>query len=143
MVLHGIKWFFYSAFDKPDPNATYTAASESQKVYYHNLGTPQSSDKLIYQDKINPRIYNSVQTTHDEKFLFIIQSAGTSGTGILWKYLNDKSGNFKTLFAGYDWEYNILDNAGDMLLVMTNYNAPNYKVVLVDPKIRHRKIGKK
>ena len=126
--------FFYSAFDKPDPNATYTAASESQKVYYHNLGTPQSSDKLIYQDKINPRIYNSVQTTHDEKFLFIIQSAGTSGTGILWKYLNDKSGNFKTLFAGYDWEYNILDNEGDMLLVMTNYNAPNYKVVLVDPK---------
>ncbi|MBK6730211.1 MAG: S9 family peptidase [Bacteroidetes bacterium] len=126
--------FFYSAFDKPDPNETYTAASESQKVYYHNLGTPQSSDKLIYQDKINPRIYNSVQTTQDEKFLFIIQSAGTSGTGILWKYLNDKSGNFKTLFAGYDWEYNILDNAGDMLLVMTNYNAPNYKVVLVDPK---------
>ncbi|MBK7108935.1 MAG: S9 family peptidase [Bacteroidetes bacterium] len=126
--------FFYSAFDKPDPNETYTAASESQKVYYHNLGTPQSSDKLIYQDKINPRIYNSVQTTHDEKFLFIIQSAGTSGTGILWKYLDDKAGNLKTLFAGYDWEYNILDNEGDMLLVMTNYNAPNYKVVLVDPK---------
>ncbi len=125
--------FFYSAFDKPIASQTYTAASEGQKVYYHALGTPQSNDKLIYRDAENPRIYNSVQTTQDEKFMFIYQSAGTSGTGILWKYADDKAGNFKTLFEGYDWEYSILDNAGDSLLVMTNYKAPNYKVVLVDP----------
>ena len=40
----------------------------------------------------------------------------------------------RTLFEGFDWEYSVLDNEGDQLLVLTNYMAPNYKVVKVDPK---------
>ncbi|MBC8172404.1 MAG: S9 family peptidase [Chitinophagales bacterium] len=124
--------FYYAAFDAPKDNKTYTAASEHQKVYFHKLGTAQSEDKLIYKDK-DPNIYVGAQTTEDEKFLLIYLSAGTSGTGILWKEANDP-GNFKTLFAGYDWEYTVLDNEGNNLIVQTNYEAPNYKVVLVDPK---------
>lgn len=125
------KGFYYAAFDAPSENKTYTASSDHQKIYYHALGTAQSEDKLIYMDK-NPNIYVGAQTTEDGKFIFIYLSAGTSGTGILWKPLHD-AGNFKTLFAGYDWEYTVLDNEGDKLIVQTNYNAPNYKVVLVDP----------
>lgn len=126
--------FYYSAFDKPDPNQTYTAESKSQKVFYHALGTQQAMDKLIYADEKNPDTYHGVETTDDGKFIFIYQSAGTSGTGILWKYLNDEKGSFRVLFPGFDWEYAIIDNEGSNLIVMTNYNAPNYKVVLVDPE---------
>ncbi|MFN0275113.1 MAG: prolyl oligopeptidase family serine peptidase [Chitinophagales bacterium] len=123
--------FYYAAFDKPAEGKTYTAESEHQKIFYHKLGTAQTEDKLIYKDK-NPNIYVGAQTTEDEKFLFIYLSAGTSGTGILWKYQNE-AGDFKTLFGGFDWEYSVLDNEGDKLIVQTNYNAPNYKIVLVDP----------
>ncbi|MBC8047815.1 MAG: S9 family peptidase, partial [Fimbriimonadaceae bacterium] len=123
--------FYYAAFDAPLEGKTYTAESESQKIFYHKIGTAQAEDKLIYKDK-NPNIYVGAQTTEDEKFLLIYLSAGTSGTGILWKHLND-AGDFKTLFPGFDWEYTVLDNDDDKLIVQTNYNAPNYKVVLVDP----------
>jgi prolyl oligopeptidase len=124
--------FYYAAFDKPEEGKTYTAESEHQKIFFHKLGTAQAEDKLIYKDK-NPNIYVGAQTTEDEKFLLIYLSAGTSGTGILWKYANE-TGDFKTLFAGYDWEYTVLDNEGEHFIVQTNYNAPNYKVVFVDPK---------
>jgi len=37
--------FYYSAYDKP--TQTFTGTSESQKVFFHKLGTPQSADKFI------------------------------------------------------------------------------------------------
>jgi prolyl oligopeptidase len=124
--------FYYSAYDKP--SQTFTGSSENQKVYYHKLGTPQSADKLIYTDPKNPKYYFSAQTTEDERYLFIYVSPGTSGTEMLWKDLRTPNSKFTTLFKGFDYEYSVLDNEEDKLIVLTNYEAPNYKVVSVDPK---------
>lgn len=74
------------------------------------------------------------QTTEDERYLFINISPGTSGSSILWKDLRIPNDNFKTLFEGFENEYTVLDNDDDKLIVFTNHNAPNYKVVQVDPK---------
>lgn len=38
------------------------------------------------------------------------------------------------LIPGFDTEASVIDNNGDKLLVLTNDGAPNYKVVLIDPK---------
>lgn len=124
--------FYYSAYDKP--SQTFTGSSENQKVFYHKLGTPQSADKLIYTDPKNSKYYFNAQTTEDEKYLFIYVSPGTSGTEILWKDLRNPDSKFTPLFTGFEFEYTILDNDDDKLIVTTNHNAPNYKVVSVDPK---------
>lgn len=124
--------FYYSAYDKP--TQTFTGTSESQKVFFHKLGTPQSADKLIYTDPKNPLYYFGAQTTEDEKFLFIYVSPGTSGTEVLYKDLRNPNAKFTKLFEGFDYEYSILDNDDERLIVQTNHNAPNYKVVSVDPK---------
>lgn len=126
--------FFYSRFDEPGKNQTYTGASDKQKVYYHKLGTQQSADELVYSDPSHPKRYFFSSTTDDEHFLFVYMSEGTSGTGILWRDLTSNDKKLRTLFEGFDWEYSVLDNEGDQLLVLTNYMAPNYKVVKVDPK---------
>ncbi len=125
--------FFYSGYDKPGEN-TYTGSSENQKIFYHKLGTPQSEDKLIYSDIENPKYYFGAQTTEDERYLLINVSPGTYGTEIWWKDLRNDSDVFKLLFKGFESEYAVLDNEGDNLIVWTNHNAPNFKVVLVDPK---------
>lgn len=123
--------FYYSAYDKP--SQTFTGTSENQKIFYHKLGTSQSSDKLIYTDPKNSKYYFSAQTTEDERYLFVYVSPGTSGTEVLWKDLRKSNASFTKLFPGFDFEYTILDNDDDKLIVMTNHNAPNYKVVSVDP----------
>lgn len=124
--------FYYSAYDKP--SKTFTGTSENQKIFFHKMGTPQSQDKLIYTDPKHPKYYFSAQTTEDERYLLIYVSPGTSGTEVLWKDLRDPKSKFTTLFEGFDFEYTVLDNDGDDLIVMTNQNAPNYRVVRVDPK---------
>ena len=47
-----------------------------------------------------------------------------------------KSGqkDFSLLIKGFDTEAGVIDNDGDRLLVHTNADAPNYKVVSIDPK---------
>jgi prolyl oligopeptidase len=124
--------FYYSGYDAPK-GKEFTGSSENQKVFYHKLGTKQSADKLIYSDPKHPKYYLGAQTTEDERYLFIYVNPGTSGTEIIWKDLRSNSA-FTTLFKGFANEYNILDNDEDYLIVMTNVNAPNYRVVKVDPK---------
>lgn len=62
-------------------------------------------------------------------------SEGTSGYELWVKDMkNTAAGNdFKLLIKGFDTESNFVDNDGDYLLVRTNADAPNYKVVLIDP----------
>ena len=48
----GINWlgndgFFYSSYDKPD-GSELSAKTDQHKLYFHALGTPQSSDSVIF-----------------------------------------------------------------------------------------------
>ncbi|MBC7947997.1 MAG: S9 family peptidase, partial [Chitinophagaceae bacterium] len=72
--------------------------------------------------------------TEDERFLILSVYEGTSG-GELW-YRDMKNGDkaFKLLVEGFKTEPDVIDNKGDRLIVRTNDDAANYKVVLVDPR---------
>lgn len=137
----GISWagddgFYYSAYDRPkDEKTKFSAKTEYQKVFYHKIGTPQSSDKLIYEDKEHPLRYVGAGLTEDERFLILGISEGTDGSEIKVKDLKDKNAQgFTTIVPGFKTNANLIDNVGDKLLLQTNSNAPHYKVVLVDPK---------
>ena len=45
-----------------------------------------------------------------------------------------RADGFTLLVPGFDKEASVIDNDGDQLLVMTNDGAPEYKLVLVDPR---------
>ncbi len=126
--------FFYSGYDKPPAGQELTAKNEYQKIFYHKLGDPQSSDELVYQDKEHPLRYFGVATTEDEKYAFLSVSQGTSGTEIYWKDLRKKGAPFELLIKGFDNDSTPIDNVGDKFLVLTNLDAPNFKIVLIDPR---------
>jgi prolyl oligopeptidase len=134
----GVGWmgdgFFYSGYDKPASGEELTARNQFEKVYFHKLGDPQSKDKLIYEDRQHPLRYFGVGTTEDEKYAFLSVSEGTSGTEIYWMDLGKKSAPFELLIKGFDNDSTPIDNVGDKFLVYTNLDAPNFRVVLIDPK---------
>ena len=127
--------FYYSRYPIPDEKSKLTTQNQHHKVYYHKLGTPQSEDVLIYEDKEHPLRTVGAGLTEDEHFLIVGTSEGTSGSELWAKDMKNAAGNdFKLLIKGFDTEANFIDNDGDYLLVRTNADAPNYKVVLIDPK---------
>ena len=117
------KGFYYSAYDAPK-EGVYSAQNQFQKVYYHKLGTPQTADRLIYEDKAHPLRYFSAWPSEDGKWLFVIASEGTSGTEILCRKTSETK--FRTLLAGFDHDYEPVDCKEDNLYFVTNEGASNY-----------------
>ena len=71
----GISWrgngFYYTRYPEPQKGDELKAANKFGAVYYHALGTPQSADVLVYDDKTNPDRSFGGGTTEDERFLII------------------------------------------------------------------------
>jgi prolyl oligopeptidase len=135
----GLTWkgedgFYYSRYPEPDDKSKLSKQNQLHTVYYHKLGTPQSSDVLIYQDKEHPLRNVGTDLTEDERFLMLYLSEGTSGTEIWIKDLKNNQKDFSLLIKGFETEASVIDNDGDRLLVHTNDGTPNYKVVSIDPK---------
>jgi prolyl oligopeptidase len=137
----GISWagedgFYYSGYDRPkDEKTKFSAKTEYQKIFFHKIGTPQSEDELIYEDREHPLRYVSAGLTEDERFLVLSIAEGTDGSEIKIKDLKDKNArDFTTIVQGFSTNANVIDNIGGNILLLTNNNAPKYKVVLLDPK---------
>jgi prolyl oligopeptidase len=126
--------FYYSGFEKPQEGKELTAANENQKIFFHRLGTPQSEDTLVYEDPANPRRYYNADVTEDERFLFLTISEGTRGNELYFKDLRAKKAEFVPLVQGFEYDTYVIDNLEDKLVVMTNMEAPNRKVMVVDTK---------
>ncbi len=129
----GASWykdgFYYSCYDKPDAHA-FTKQNNGHKVYYHKLGTPQSTDILVYSDEKNPKRYHGASVSEDERFLFLFISDGASdGNRVMFKDLSKGDKTWRLLWDDMKFEFSVLDNDGDFLLVNTNYKADNRRVV--------------
>ncbi len=138
----GVSWqgegFYYSRYPEPEAGRELTSKNEFQKVYFHKVGTPQSADALIYEDKQNPQRFQGVGTTEDERFAILSISErgkGKKGNSLFYKDLSTGQADFAPIIAEIgDDTFGVVDNLGDKFLIRTNKNAPNGRVVLVDPK---------
>ena len=134
----GIAWFndgfFYSRYPAPTKGEELTNKNEYHKIYYHKVGTPQSKDSLIFENTSEPQITFSAQTTEDERFLIIYASKGTSNNALYVKDMLHSNSPFISVVNNFDNNYSVIDNVDNKLLIQTDKNAPNYKLVLVDPE---------
>lgn len=125
--------FYYSRYAAPVEGLAYSAKNENHKVYFHQLGESQDEDVLVYEDPAHPLRYHNASVTDDERYLILSSSEGTDGNEIRIKDLK-KNTDFKLVFPGFQYNYSIIDNLEDQLLVYTNHGAANYKLVLVNPE---------
>jgi prolyl oligopeptidase len=133
----GIAWkgegFYYSRFPEP-VGSELSAKNEFGKIFFHKVGDPQEKDILIYEDPTRPNRSFYAQTTEDERFLIVSFSEGTSNNGWMVKDLSDNNSDFITIVDDLENNYSVVDNLEDKLLVMTDYRASNYRLILVDPQ---------
>jgi prolyl oligopeptidase len=137
----GLAWhgdgFFYSRYPEPEnTDAAYSSVNEDHQVYFHTLGTPQTADRLIYQDRDNPQRFHTVGTTEDERYAVLSISdrgQGKDGNALHVMDLTAPEPAFTPLWTSFDDQMDALDNVGDELLVLTNRHAPNQRVVRINP----------
>lgn len=138
----GISWqgdgFYYSRYNAPAKGQELSSKNEDHKVYFHKAGTPQSADVLVYEDPGHPQRFHFVGTTEDERFAILSISErgkGKKGNALFYRDAAKGETAFTAIIdsIGND-SYGVIENLGDKFLVRTDHNAPNGKVVLLDPK---------
>jgi len=125
--------FYYCRYPAPNEQNKLNQQNSDAKLYFHKIGTSQSADELIYEDKEHPFRAITADVTEDDNFLILTISEGTSGSEILVKDLKANTG-FSELFKGFSNNATVVTDDEGRLLVLTDEDAPNYQVVSIDPK---------
>ena len=121
--------FYYSAYDAPK-GGVYSEQNQYQKIRYHRIGTPQSADRLVYEDPAHPLRYFWTWPSEDGEWLFVLASDGTSGTEVLSRKSTEK--RFRTLLPGFDADYGVVTVRDGWLYYVTNRDASNYALRRID-----------
>ncbi len=133
----GVSWkgnegFYYSSYDKPK-GSELSAKTDQHKLYYHKLGTPQKSDKVVFGGIPSEKHrYVGGYVTEDDNYLIISAAISTSGNKLFIKDLNQAGSDLITILDTPDTDSHVIHNVGSKLFILTNRNAPNKKVVSVD-----------
>ncbi len=125
--------FFYSAYDKPQ-GQEYSGKNENHKIYYHKIGTPQSSDKLIYHNPKYPQRFYTASTDERSNTLFMFESGAGNGNGLYIKDLSKPSSEFVCISSTQEHSIIPMDVFDGKLYLLTNLDAPNNKLVATDLK---------
>ena len=127
----GNKGFYYSSYDNPKDKSALSAKTQLHKLYYHKLGTSQSSDQLVYGGEKQPNRYISGYVTEDQNYLVISASQNTSGNQIYVMDLNNPNQTIVQLEDDYFSRCSVVDNDGNKFFLYTNIDAPKYRLISV------------
>jgi prolyl oligopeptidase len=136
---HDSRGFFYSRYPEPkkDTNGTFSDLA-NQKVYYHRLGTAQEADILVHESPEFPKRGWGGGVTDDGRYLLLYGSEGTDPHNRLY-YLDlkdaqkpDLTGPAVKLVDVIEATYNVIGNAGPVLFVQTDLDAPRKKIIAID-----------
>jgi prolyl oligopeptidase len=129
----GVSWykngFYYTRYETPAKGDELKAENKNAKIFYHTLGTPQSADLLVYEDPAHPDRSFYMGVTEDEKYIMLIGYESTSGNSLAFKEAGLEDTPFTWLDEDFDDDYSPIGNNGKMLYVLTNNDAPLYRLV--------------
>lgn len=125
--------FYYSAYPRPEKGKEFSNANENHQIYYHKMGTSQSSDRLVYEDKAHPLHFHLAYVPESEDMMFVTGSGEGVGNSIMVKNLK-KGGDWVVMEPSQDFNHNIVDVVDGKAYILTNWNAPKNRLMVADMK---------
>ncbi|MFO5491216.1 MAG: prolyl oligopeptidase family serine peptidase [Cuspidothrix sp.] len=130
---HDHQGFFYSRYDEPNEKTKLEDVNYYQKLYYHQLGTPQYEDILIYHRPEQKEWGFGGSVTEDGKYLIISVWLGTDSKNLVfYKDLTNPQGEVIELINKFEADYSFIGNDDNVFYFRTDLNAPKGKVIAID-----------
>jgi prolyl oligopeptidase len=125
--------FYYTLYDAPKDGELLKAANQYEKLYFHQLGTPQAQDPLVYTRGDNPDWFVSGEVTDDGRYLLITANFGDQVENtLLVQDLDHADAKPQEVIAKPTAQYQVIGNIGDTLYVQTDDGAPRYRIIAID-----------
>lgn len=139
----GIAWdadgtgFYYTRYEVPEESGGLRTAVSDATLYYHALGTPQSEDVPIYQRPDEPQWLFFPTSSRDGRYLILsMMDPANSKNRLYWAPLGtaDRPGMRLRPLVDTDEHTNTFEATdGDAIVVLTSVDAPNLRLVRIDP----------
>jgi prolyl oligopeptidase len=130
---HDGRGFYYSRYDEPPPDETYTKSNYYQKLYYHRLGDTQQKDTLVYKRDDEKEWGFDGEVTDDGAYLVVSVWRGTDPKNqVFYKDLKKAAGPVVELLKGFQAEFKFIDNDGPLFWFVTDKSAPRRRVIAID-----------
>ena len=125
--------FYYTRFPRP---GSVPAGDENyfSQVCFHRLGDPQDRDTPILGRPDQRETVFSVSVSHGDRWVVIAGFQGASDKSEI--YLLDRSSTEARpapLFTGFQSAFAFIEEAGGRLYFTTDLDAPNRRIVALDP----------
>ena len=126
--------FYYARYEEPAEGEALEQLNRDQQVYFHCIGTPQESDRLVYARPDEPEWgFGSLQISTDQRYLVIEVTWGTRTQNRLYVLdLADADATVVELLDDFDAAYHFVGNVGSTLYLRTDLDAPLGRVIAVD-----------
>jgi prolyl oligopeptidase len=133
----GISWkgndgFYYSTYDIPKGENRLVYKTIHHTVYYHKIGDAQAQDQFVFGGERQPHRYIDAGVTEDQHYLIIQAAETTYGNEIYYKDLTKPNSPIKPIVTGYKFAEGVLDSKDGWLYILTNRNAPDFRLVKVN-----------
>ncbi|MCH7506408.1 MAG: S9 family peptidase [Proteobacteria bacterium] len=135
----GLSWagdntgFYYSRYPATAAGDKYQSLNKNMTVYFHQIGTPQDDDQVVYARPDHPDWGPRATVTDDGEHLVITISVGTDDRyQIVHQDLTDPDAEPVTLIEGFDYDYTLVGSIGSELYFRTNNGAPKGKLISID-----------
>ncbi len=131
---------YYARYDAPMKGRELLDIAKGQALYYHKIGSPQSEDKLLYQNPDTSGLNDFTFFIDDDRLFFYhyYLSRGTLYKALSYTELNDDNSiflrNFLILQQSDSIYFDIKEVIGDTAILRTNLSAPNGKVLMANIK---------
>jgi len=132
--------FYYSRYPEPAKGTELSSANENHQVWFHNVGTSQDKDNLIYEDTMNIQRFNLVVVSEDERYVYLYsedRGKGLRGNSLYYMDSRSPDKKFKPIIAAIgNFDYSPVGEVNNKFLIYTNAGAQNNKVMLFDPNAK-------
>lgn len=125
--------FYYSRYDEPQEGASLTGVNYYQKLYFHQVGTEQAEDRLVYERPDQKEWGFSGSVTDDGRYLIIGVWRGTDPkNAVFYQDLEAADAPVIELLKDFDAAYRFIDNDGPLFWFQTDLGAPRGRIVAID-----------
>lgn len=121
--------FFYSAYPRPEAGKEFSNANENHQIYYHEIGTPQSEDKLVYEDPAHPLHFHTPYVPEGSDYLIVFGSGEGFGSSVMIKSLKDKNAEWVVIEPTQEYEISPIGIVDGKLYILTSADAERYHLV--------------
>lgn len=128
---HDNQGFYYSRFPEPGSVPVEDQANFS-KVYWHQIGTPQSQDQLIFERPDAKELGFFPYISHDGRYLLLDVWYGTDPKNRIYYREEGSDQPFVRLLDQANAHYDFIDNDGTTFYFHTTLDAPHGRIIAID-----------